>query len=70
MTLLNQDKYFQFIYFKKNLKISISAVGKQYMVCTLLRNALTCFMETASEYFQLDPPYYWKQLCIDICNDF
>ena len=49
--------YFQVIDFKKNLKIGMSAVGKQYIVCALLRNALTClYGNTTSEYFQLDPP--------------
>ena len=49
--------YFQFIDFKKNLKIGMSAVGKQYIVCALLRNALTClYGNTTSEYFQLDSP--------------
>ena len=49
--------YFQFINFKKNLKIGMSAVGKQYIVCALLRNALTClYGNTTAEYFQLDPP--------------
>ena len=48
---------FQFIDFKKNLKIGMSAVGKQYIVCALLRNALTClYGNNTSEYFQLDPP--------------
>ena len=34
------SNYFKFIDFKKNLKIGISAVGKQYIA--LLRNILTC----------------------------
>ena len=35
--------YFKFIYdrYKENLKIGMSAVGKQYIVCALVRNALT-----------------------------
>ena len=33
---------FKFLGFKKNLKIGLSAVGKHYVVCALLRNALTC----------------------------
>ena len=33
--------YFAVLDFKKNLKIRLSAVGKMYMVCTLLTNALT-----------------------------
>ena len=49
--------YFKFIDFKKNLKIGMSAVGKQYIVCALMRNALTClYGNNTSEYFQLDPP--------------
>ena len=34
--------YFKFLDFKKNLKIGLSSVGKTYVVCALLRNALTC----------------------------
>ena len=34
--------YFKFLDFKKNLKIGLSSVGKMYVVCALLRNALTC----------------------------
>ena len=33
----------KFIDFKKNLKIGLSSVGKMYLVCAILRNALTCF---------------------------
>ena len=32
--------YFKFIDYKKNLKISMSAIGKQYLVCAFLRNCL------------------------------
>mgnify|MGYP001800002814 CR=1 FL=1 len=28
--------------FKKNLKIGLNSVGKMYVVCAILRNALTC----------------------------
>ena len=43
--------------FKKNLKIGLSAVGKMYFVCALLRNALTClYGSTTSSYFGVDPP--------------
>ena len=53
----DMSTYFQFIDFKKNLKIGMSAVGKQYIDRALLRNALTClYGNTTSEYFQLDPP--------------
>ena len=49
--------YFKFLDFKKNLKISLSAVGKMYVVCAILRNALTCmYTNSTSEYFALDPP--------------
>ena len=49
--------YFKFLDFKKNLKISLSAVGKMYVVCAILRNALTCMCtNSTSEYFALDPP--------------
>ena len=34
--------YCKFLDFKKNLKIGLSQVGKMYIVCTLLRNALIC----------------------------
>lgn len=34
--------YFKFIDFKKNLKIGLRSVIKMYVVCAILRNALTC----------------------------
>ena len=34
--------YFKFIDFKKELKISLSLVGKTYAGCAVLQNALTC----------------------------
>ena len=49
--------YFKFIDFKKNLKIGLSSIGKTYVVCALLRNALTClYGNLTSELFELDPP--------------
>ena len=49
--------YFKFLDFKKNLKISLSAVGKMYVLCSILRNALTCmYTKSTSEYFALHPP--------------
>ena len=49
--------YFKFMDFKKNLKISLSGVGKMYVVCAVLRNALTClYPNQTSQYFNLDPP--------------
>ena len=51
------QNYFKFIDFKKNLKIGMSAVGKQYIVCALLRNILTClYVNVTSDHFQLEPP--------------
>ena len=47
---------FKFLDLKKNLKNSISAVGKMYIVAAILRNALTCmYGNLTSEYFALDP---------------
>ena len=49
--------YFKFIDFKKNLQIGLSSVGKMYVVCVLLRNALTClYGNQTSRFFELDPP--------------
>jgi hypothetical protein len=49
--------YFKFMDFKKNLKIGLSCIGKLYVVCALLRNALTCmYGNQTSEFFGLDPP--------------
>ena len=50
--------YFKFIDFKKNMKIGMSSVGKQYIVSALLRNALTClYGNQTSQFFGLDPPH-------------
>ena len=47
----------KFIDFKKNLKIRLSSVGKMYLVCAILRNALTClYGNMTSEDFDLDSP--------------
>lgn len=49
--------YFKFLDFKKNLKIGLSQVGKMYIICAILRNALTClYSNTTAEYFGVDPP--------------
>jgi len=53
----NIADYFKFIDYKKNLKLGMSAVGKQYIVSVLMRNILTClYGNTTSEFFQVDPP--------------
>ena len=50
-------EYFKFMDFKKNLTIGLSSIGKLYVVCALLRNALTClYGNSTSSYFKLDPP--------------
>ena len=49
--------YFKFIDFKKNLKIGLSSVGKMYVVCAILRNALTClYGNHTSTFFGVHPP--------------
>ena len=49
--------YFKFVDYKKNLKIGMSAVGKQYIICAFMRNILTClYGNGTSDFFQLDPP--------------
>ena len=51
------SNYFRFLDFNKNLKVQLSSVGKMYMVCGLLRNALTClYGNRTSNYFSLEPP--------------
>ena len=48
---------FKFMDFKKNLKIGLSNVGKTYVVCSLLQNAITClYGNQTSRYFDLQPP--------------
>lgn len=48
---------FKFLDFKKNLKIQLSSVGKMYIVCALLYNAITClYGNQTSKFFNLDPP--------------
>lgn len=44
--------YFKFLVFKKNLKI---AIGKLYIVCTILRNLTCMYGNSTPEYFALDP---------------
>ncbi len=50
-------KYFKFTDIKRQLSISLSPVGKIYIVCTILQNALTClYHNPVSTYFNLTPP--------------
>ena len=39
---------FKFLDYKKNLKIGLSSVSKMYIVCALLRNAITCLFATCT----------------------
>ena len=49
--------FFKFVDSKKTQKISLSAVGKMYIVCAILRNAMTClYGNFTSEFFEFDPP--------------
>ena len=48
---------FKFLDYKKNLKIELSNVGKMYIVCALLRNAITClYGNQVSLFFEHEPP--------------
>ena len=43
--------------FKNNLKIGLSQIGKMYLVCALIQNAITCmYGNQTSNYFDLNPP--------------
>ena len=47
--------------FKINLKLGLSAIGKQYIVTALSRNILTClYSNTTSTHFQLDRHQLFK----------
>ena len=49
--------YFKFLDFKKNQTVQLSAVGKMYLVCGLLRNARVClYGSLTSQYFEVEPP--------------
>ena len=49
--------YFKFMDFRKNLKVSLSAVGKMYMVCACLQNCSTClYGNQVSSFFDCEPP--------------
>lgn len=43
--------------FKSNLKIGLSSVGKMYLVCALIQNAITClYRNLTSNFFEIEPP--------------
>ena len=50
-------EYFSFLDFKKDLKVGLSAIGKMYVICALLRNAHSCvYGSTTSTFFGIEPP--------------
>ena len=50
-------EYFAFLDFKKDLKVGLSAIGKMYTVCALLRNAHSCiYGSSTSTFFGIDAP--------------
>ena len=50
-------EYFSFLDFKRNLKVGLSAVGKMYIICSLLRNVHSCtYGSMTSTFFGVDPP--------------
>lgn len=49
--------YFAYVDFKKNLKLYLQAIGKLYLVSTILYNARVClYGSLTSQFFELDPP--------------
>lgn len=50
-------EYFKFIDFKNNLKLGMSALGKQYIVSALFRNILYTGMRHRN-YFSLNPQHF------------
>lgn len=48
---------FKSLDFKNNLKIGLSTIGKMYVVCAIIRNALTCmYANQTSAFFAVEPP--------------
>ena len=53
----NICNYFEFIDFKNQMKVHLSAVGKMYSVSALLENAQTCLYDNqVSVMFEIAPP--------------
>ena len=49
--------HFAFLDFKKNVKVSLSPIGKMYVVRVILQNVHTClYRSTTSTSFGMDPP--------------
>lgn len=53
---------FKFLDYKKKLKIELSSVGKMYVVCALLRNAVTCLYKNQTSFFLKLTLRYWKNI--------
>ena len=50
-------KSYKALDFKSNLKIGLSSVGKMYLVCALIQNAITClYGNLTSNFFEIEPP--------------
>lgn len=50
-------EYFAFVDVKKNMKLYLQAVGKLYLVSTILYNARVClYGSTTSKFFEVEPP--------------
>ena len=60
---------FKFLDFRSNLKLGLSSVGKMYMVCSIMQNALSCMDgNQTSEYFGWDPPSIQEYFSFVIVN--
>jgi len=52
---------FKFLDYKNNLKIGLSTIGKMYVVCGIIRNALTCmYGNQTSAFFAVEPPSVYE----------
>ena len=50
-------KSFRALDFKSNLKVDLSSVGKVYLVCAIIQNAITClYGNLTSNFFEIEPP--------------
>ena len=51
-------QHFTFLHFKRDLKVGLSAVGKMYIICALLRNAHSClYGSNTSSFFGVEPAF-------------
>ena len=50
-------KSFRTLDFKSNLQIGLTSVGKMYLVCAIIQNAITClYGNLTSNFFEIEPP--------------